>query len=503
MARRRGDALGGSLGKRPAADRFDVGLPFDGSVYPRKGKGHGVQGEAQYLDLLAKWDKDASWLAWRKGLSLAHTQLVGAAERFTAIEVTYRDPLAPVPLWQTGRALLAGFTSRESPDGRWTVCIRPRGTVITRRPVGAMQWREVWLNLTDDPEAPPQRLLELDYSTVSAKATGVVPLDFNSSLVGEVIEDSAISATALDPDSTVGIGLQCVAVYQDEFKVYFDASRYWQRERTSDGRLVLKEHGVGLQDPAPSFAPQRHLTMATIVSCNCPAHLGVVFARQLSGGRLGSQDLFPQRSPSGLDGVSRSSSANPEGVRRRFALLSWARTPGQECKHCHACRFALGAPLAEPTDMLSLASDYWLDIKRMRQIEDMDAPLCDPRFLDDLRQSLLSEQAFSGLDITMLAASVGDAFGVIPQRVELAAAQLAAPGTRVALKALGEAELRANEQRYVVNPRDDDSAKFGDWWVGRGTANVALAYEGPGQTLGTPAITPLPPGTVDLPTAIP
>jgi hypothetical protein len=153
--------------------------------------------------------------------------------------------------------------------------------------------------------------------------------------------------------------------------------------------------------------------------------------------------------------------------------------------------------------MLSLASDYWLDIKRMRQIEDMDAPLSDPRFLDDLRQSLLSEQAFSGLDITMLAASVGDAFGVIPQRVELAAAQLAAPGTRVALKALGEAELRANEQRYVVNPRDDDSAKFGDWWVGRGTANVALAYEGPGQTLGTPAITPLPPGTVDLPTAIP
>ena len=61
MARQRGDVLAGGLGRRPVADQLGKGIAFSGSVYPSKGKGYGVQGEAAYPDLLAKWDKDGHW----------------------------------------------------------------------------------------------------------------------------------------------------------------------------------------------------------------------------------------------------------------------------------------------------------------------------------------------------------------------------------------------------------------------------------------------------------
>lgn len=497
MARQRGDALGGTLGRRPASDRFDVGLPFQGSVYPRKGKGFGIQGEAAYLDLLAKWDKDGYWQPWRKGMALAQSQLVGAAERFTAVLVEHRDSYAATAQWRTSTLLLAGFTSRESPEGRWTVAIQPRGTEITAAPAGTAQ-REFWYSFDDDSLRPPLRLLELDFGSSQSRAGA--PLHFNQMLIGEVVEDTAIAPGQLEDDLTAGIGLLCVAVHEAEGKAYFNATRYWQRERTGDGRLITREVAVGPDDPLPMFRPDRHLTQATTVSCNCPAHLGLSFARLNGGAALGSQDLFPQRAPSGLGGPQRSSNeGNPEGVRRRFRTLEWDRIPGQECKHCHAVRWAVGAPMAEPADMKSLASDYWNDMKVMSRIEEMDAPMSDSRFLEDLRRSLLTEQAFSRLDVTLLAACIGDCVGITPQRVELSPVQLM--GANAARALIGVP--RQNEQHATVDPMTDDDAVFGDWWVGRGTATAVYGFDGPSAPRSNRAIEPLPPGTIDLPTAIP
>jgi hypothetical protein len=500
MARQRGDLLGRGLGMRRSADRFDVGIPFDGSVYPRKGKGFGIQGEAAYLDLLAKWDKDGHWQSWRKGMALAHSQLVGAAERFTAVKVEHRNSYSPVAQWHTSTLLLAGFTSRESPEGRWTVAIQPRGTEITTQPVGSNQ-REFWYRFPDEPERAPLRLLELDFKAASLSTA--TPLHFNRMLIGEVLEDTAISAQQLEDDLTAGIAMLCVAVHEQAGKAYFDATRLWRRERTADGRLITREVAVGPQDPLPMFRADRHLTQTTTVSCNCPSHLGLSFARLHSGPPLGSQDLFPQRAPSGLSTAQRAGNRDhPEGVRRRFRALEWERIPGQECKHCHAVRWALGAPMAEPSDMQSLASDYWNDMRVMRRIEDMDAPMSDPRFLEDLQLSLLSEQAFSQLDVTLLAASVGDCVGIVPQRVDLAPVQLLPAGSGpAATGALGV--LRQNEQHATEDPRDDSDAVFGDWWVGRGTATAVLAFDGPGQAHSDRAIEPLLAGATDLPTVIP
>jgi len=491
----RGDNLGAGLGRKPRPDRFDLGIPFEGSVYPRKGKGLGVQGEAAYLDVLAKWDKDGHWQSWRKGMALAHSQLVGAAERFTAVLVEHRDSYATTAQWRTSTLLLAGFTSRESPEGRWTVAIQPRGTEITAKPVGSKQ-REFWYRFDDG--RPPLRLLELDFRVTTRSAA--VPLHLNRMLIGEVVEDTAIDAQRLEDDLTAGIGLLCVAVHEADGKAYFDASRYWRRERTGDGRLITREVVVAPEDPLPMFRPERHLTQTTTVSCNCPAHLGLSFARLHSGPRLGSQDLFPQRAPSGLGGPQRASNeGNPEGVRRRFRTLEWYRIPGQECKHCHAVRWALGAPMAEPSDMQSLASDYWNDMKVMSRIEEMDAPMSDERFLEELRLSLLTEQAFSQLDVTLLAACVGDCVGIAPQRVELAPVQLL--GARAARAATGV--LRQNEQHATEDPRDDSDAVFGDWWVGRGTATAVHGFDGPSRPRSSRAIEPLPPSVTDLPAVIP
>jgi hypothetical protein len=497
---RRGDDFSGGIGRRYAPDRFDIGKPFKGSVYPTKGKGAGVQGEAAYLDLLAKWDKDGQWQAWRKGMALAQNALVGAAERFTAVKVEHRDTYATTPTWRTSTLLLAGFTSSESPEGRWTVAIQPRGTEITAQPTGNNQ-REVWYQDPEAPEQSPQRLLELNFKAARL-AKGAQPLHINRMLIGEVLEDTALSPSAIEEDLTAGIGLLCVAVHEAAGLAYFDATRFWRRERTADGRLITREIKVSATEPLPTFRPDRHLTQATTVSCNCPSHLGLQFARLRAGQSLGSQALFPQRAPSGMEGPKRGEGeGTPEGLRRRFRLLSWDRIPGQECKHCHAVRWALGAPMAEPTDMQSLASDYWQNMKTMGRVEEMDSPMRDPRFLEDLQLSLLNEQAFSMLDVTLLAACVGDCVGIVPQRVELSPIQLSAAGSPTPFAGLGV--NRQNEQHPTADPLEDQDAVFGDWWVGRGTATAAIGFDGPAQPRSTRAIEPLPPGSTTLPIAIP
>ncbi|MCE2838046.1 MAG: hypothetical protein LW834_13980 [Cyanobium sp. 49614_E6] len=508
--------LSGNIGRRPGRDRFDIAQPLNSSVYPRKGKGYGVQGEAAYPDLLDHWDKLASWQSWRKGMSLARSQLIGAAERWSAIEVLHRDSYAATPSWRSSQLLLAGFTSSQSPEGRWTVAIQPRGTEISRQPVGGNQ-REFFYHFPDEPERPPLRLLEVKANLVALTGGGL-PLHFNRMLIGEVLEDSAINFRQLADDPTDGLGLLCVAVHEEQGLAYFDASRCWRRERTADGRLINREIQIPPDAPLPTFRPARHLTQALTLSCNCPSHLGLEFAALRSGERLGGQNLFPQRAPSGLGGPRRSSGeGSPEGVRRRFAELPWDRIPGRECKHCHAVRWALGVPMAEPSDMPSPDSNYWRELSAMAQLEDMAGPMNQPWFLERLRDNLLDEQALSMLDATLLAACVGDAVGIVPQRVPLIPVQVAAAApTPLLIPAAGPLRagatplpysnlgvLRINEQHPSSSPDEDLDAVFGDWWTGRGTATEVLAFDGPAQVhTAAPAIRPLPPNT-PLPRVLP
>ena len=480
---RRGDDFGGALNRRASRDRFDIGRPIVGSVYPTKGKGLGVQGEAQYLDVLDRWDKEARWQSWRKGMALAHSGLIGAAERFTLMEVDHRDAYSLTPKWITDKVLLAGFTSRHSPEGRWTVALLPRGSEISPKPVGSDQ-KEFWHEPPPELKLPRRRLLELTFKAASPKL-GSLGLAINSALIGEVIEDSAISAGVIEPDAAASIGLLCVAVREDIGKAYFDAERYWTRYRTGDGRLVTQEIKVDHRDPLPMFRRDHHLTQAMRLSCNCPSHCGLVFTRLLPGAKLGTQGFYPQRSPGGLHAKFEGAfEPDPEGVRRRFHNLPWDRIPGHECKHCAAVRFALGAPMEEPNDMPSLMSDYWLSLRAMGRIEEIDAPMSSERFLEQLRLSLLSEEAFSRLDMVLLAAAIGDCLGVVPQRVEPAPIGVAPPSAAVT------GVDRQNEQHAGINPLEDSAAVFGDWWVPP-ARSVVRGFEGPGVIRSSEAVRPL------------
>jgi len=511
--------------KKPKADRFDRGIAFNGSVYPTKGRGHGIAGEAAYLDLLARWDRTNTWQAWRKGMTLAASSFFGAAERSTAIRVQLQDPFSTAPAFRFSPAFLIGFTSRESPEGHWTVCLRSRGSEISDGPVLAGCQREEWRSFSAGPNgagpngadagAPPERCIALDFSAVPG-------VNFNASVIGEVLEDSATDGVTLAADPTDGRGLLCLAVHEDIGVAYFRASSYYERQRLPNGRLQLVEIPVPPAAPPPWFRTGRHLTLSTILSCSCPQHNGLVYARLLTGNtKLGVQDLFPSRSPAGLAAPRRGAAdANPEGVRRRFSDLSWARLPEQTCKHCHAVRWQLGCPLAEPTDMPSPDDAYWRDRADMAAMEDATPPLLDPRFLDDLRQSLLSEQAFSRLDANLLAAAVGDAFGVVPQRIELEPLRLSSTAARTGAGSAGAGSAEAararagragagpdgvsrqSEQRFIADPAADQLAQFGDWATGRGTARTIQAFIGPGQLAAGSPVEPIPPG-VPLPPPLP
>lgn len=505
-------SFGGKLGRgigelsagrpRRSGDRVDRGRPFVGGVYPRKGKGWGVQGEAAYPDLLDQLDRRSQWQSWRKGMALARSQLVGAAERWSAVEVMHRATFTTSLRWRRSRLLLAGFTSPQSPEGRWTVAVQPRGTEIAPRPVGTEQ-DEVWdpLGVAGD----PVRLLRVTSPAAAAPIDEpegeVARLEINRMLIGEVVEDSAIDATTLAEDPEDGIGLLCVGVHERSQTAFFDATRYWKRMRGPDGRLRLREFPVAAWEPLPTFRSERHLTQALTLSCNCPSYIGMEFAALRQGPQLGGQQLFPQRAPGGLEAplLEGLDESNTEGVRRLFLPLSWARLPGVECKHCHAVRWAMGVPMAEPADMPSPDSDYWRDLAVMAELEEAVGPMSGERFLDRLRTNLLDEQQLSSLDLTLLATCTGDCVGIAPQRVRLDRLQLGEE--LLPESALGV--LRINEQYPTEDYRQNEEAVFGDWWVGRGTETVVLGFSGPAEVESSgPAITPLDPQG-DLPSTLP
>lgn len=527
----------GDFGGRRRGDRLDLGRPALGGVYPRKGKGYGAQGEAAYPDVLDHWDRLAGWQSWRKGLGLAVGQLLGGAERWSAVEALHRRSFSETEDWTVSSLLLAGFTSSQSPEGRWTVTVKPRGTEISTTPVGSQQ-REFWVYLPPETGQPPLRLLEVKGASPE-NPDG--PL-FAQTLIGEVVEDSALDSSRLAEDQADGLGLLCVGVFQSPNVAYFDATKKWYRSYTNEGRLVTRMEAIPFNKPIPYFRPERHLTQALTLSCNCPSYSGLEYARLNARERLGGQNLFPQTAPSGTAAPHRDpGEGNPEGVRRRFSAMPWDRLPGRECKHCHAARWAIGAPMEEPTDMPSPDSSYWKDLNVMAQIEDINAPMNTEWFVDRLRSNLLNEQALAQIDATLLGASVATAIGIMPQRVSLLPFQLRRAGPPISNAnsvASGEMQipgkiptaqdpvvngpvlmgekpqeggaigstpggvlsesaqrvgllLRKNESHFSADWSDSPTASFGDWWIGRGTALDVRAFAGPSEIVKMPAIAPI------------
>lgn len=487
MARSRGDSFG--YGRPPRYATFERPLPQARGTYA-KGKRRGSQGEAQAPDLLAKWDKDQNWRSWRKGMTLAYNQLLTDRSAFAPASVLRLPAFQPQLLWQAAPALLVAFPSKSSPEGRWTVAVKPRGTDITAQPLAADAQSEISLSGAD----LTRRLLRV--RVVDAWAPSL--LQAASSLIGELVEDTGVSATEVVDDDEATI-LMCVAVYPEQGELVFDLERYWIRSVLDSGRRVLRQVDVAANEATPRFRAGRHLVQSTTLSCNCPQFLGREFLNLRPDQQLGSQGWFPQRSGSAelpqerlldeLTLVLGGETLAPipddplEGVARRFFPLNWQRLPSEGCKHCHAVRFALGVPVEEPSDYVSLASDYWLSAGGMDQLEEMRAPLASESFVSSLQSVWQEDSAFSRLDTTMTTAVVGDAFSVVPDQIRLVSSQI---GFQV--ESGPSSRDRFNQQFFRTEPESAEEAVLGDVWCGRGTAANSRPYLGPGEVLDEPYV---------------
>ena len=490
---RRGDRFspgpGPGLGRGSRPDRFDHGLKRPSGFYP-VGRAQRL-GEPVYPSVLERWDKEQGWTSWRSGMTLAFTQLFNSTSQYLPARVLRYGGLVDQGGYTANPALLVAFPSRTSPEGRWTVCVRPRGSDITGEALGEAVQREVFYGVDG---SIPLRLLEVDISRTWRPGTKAAA----SSLIGELVEDSAISASAVLEQDDEALILLCVAAYPEEGRLVFDGSRRWRRVLQANGRRVLREEKVSPRDPLPRFRAERHLCQSLALSCNCPAFLGVEYARLRHGALLGSQALFPARGPeSGVSGqvlppdlatMLLTPPAAPsrgvdglEGVARRFFRLNWQRLPSAACKHVHAVRFAIGCPIEEPSEYVTLASDYWDGLRGQGTIDELQAPLALDRFVNGLNRTAQLDQAWGELSSTMAAGSIGDAFGVVPGRLEVLAAQ-----TLSTLAPGAEPVVRFNEEWATAEPRAAEEAVAGDVWVGRGTGAVALPYIAAGEVLDEP-----------------
>lgn len=492
----RGNSFGsGSMEPRRAAakaDRFDLGITRRSGIYPRKGSGHGQIGEAQHLDLLRKWNAASDWSRWRRGMELAYRELASGNDQFQPVEVLHQRAFRPAAGLQVSSAMLVGFRSRASPDGRWTCAIKPRGVEIALRPITADCQSDLTFITAAEEELP------LLVVTLPGLFFGGRP-DSADPLIGELIEDTGISADDVIDEHDEATILMCVAVYEDEGLMAFDATRRWRRERQANGRSVLREVAIGRDDPPPRFRVGRHLCQSTVISCNCPDHLGVEYGRLLGDRNLGVQALYPLQMPGGqlvsrplsalTDRVFRAAPEQRplqplEGVARRFTLLGWQRPPAPCCKHVHAVRFALGCPIAEPDDIPAVIDTTAQMADGLMPYESM-APLAQRGLIEQLERRMLFDEAVRGLASTVSAGAVGDAFGVTIEKVGVAPVQTGTPVRRAVV-----GDPRFAQQWATERPEQVADALLGDVWVGRLTAQWSFPFLGAGELADQPFFLP-------------
>lgn len=469
MARRGGNRFDGPRARPP--DRFDRPLRRAGGAHAPRARRPGDPVGGSYPDLLEHWDRTQTWTPWRRGMALAFNSLLRDRRQFQAATVLHLPAFQPQRAWRAASALLCIFPSSGSPEGRWTVTVKPRGTEISPRPLRGAEQRLV-VNAQDS--QLPERLLVVDVT--GAWEPGA--LASASTLIGELVEDTAVSATAVTDENDEAVILMCVAVYPELGQMVFDATRRWRRFTSERGSVQLREEAI--EAPAvPYFRSGRHLTQSTTLSCNCPSALGLEYALLRPGSALGSQRNWPRGAPESLE----AGGDLMEGVARRIFRLDWRRDPLNLCKHAHAARFALGCPVAEPDGVPSPASDYWDGLHGMLDVEELRAPLAHPRFLEAMNRRTLLDLAWARLDSTLLVGSVGDAFGVVPDRLQLVSEQVSASELEET-----NTRRRFNLQVPLATPEQGEEAVFGDVWAGRGTAVIAKPYVRSAEVLDAPFV---------------
>jgi hypothetical protein len=239
---------------------------------------------------------------------------------------------------------------------------------------------------------------------------------------------------------------------------------------------------------------------STVISCNCPSHLGVEYGKLLGGPMLGSQAFYPQTMPgaallerplqSATDRSFRAAAEQRtldplEGVARRFQLLGWERPPSPCCKHVHAVRFALGCPMAEPNDMPIVIDNPWSMRDGFDPWEGHGAPLASPRFKEELMQRAFFDDAVRGLASTITTGAIGDAFGITVEKTGLAPVQVGDPVRRAAI-----GDPRFCQQWTTVDPRQAETAVLGDVYAGRLTNRWSYPYSGGGELVDQPFFLP-------------
>lgn len=481
----------GQFGK---PDRFDVGRIGPGGVYPRKGSGHGEVGEAAFPDLFEHWNRTMSWSAWRAGLDLSLSGLYTNTNQYQAFEVLRVPPFSPFGL-DPAPVLGVAFPSVQSPEGRWTVTIKPRGTEVSDFSVSdtwQLSETSIDLELGNPYGYPPGTYRLLVGANPDNPGNPGVDLQaptLASSLVGELIEDSVISASPLvvaDEDDEAVI-LLCVAVYSQSRTMVFDGSRYWKRERQENGTTILRMYPIGPKDPIPRFREGRYLTQITSYSCNCPKFLQMAYG-DFRGQKIKQmQAMFPQ-----LSGQAPQDNTPLEGVGRRFREMYWARIPHHGCKHIHAARFAVGNPCAEPGDLPVLIGDYWNALHALSPYENVGPPLMSDQFFDALNQRALHDSAYRSLGSTITTGSMADVCSVTMEAIAVQPNQ-AIDGASLLFRNSSDLanSLRFTMQHFPEDPKAAESAVLGDVWAGRLTQQYSYPYVAPGEIADTPFYRPI------------
>lgn len=480
----RGDDVSGGLGRRGPRQpfgRFDgPGRPRRDGFYPTKGRGHGQQGEAVFPDLLDRLSRTENWSSWRRGQELALTALAPGRAQVQPLEVLALPAWRPQDGFKVKSAIAVRWGSTSSPDGCWTTVIKPRGTEIAADPIKEHAQRD---RIATTPDGTTIPLLVVGVSGCwdsRVMATG-------SGLIGELIEDSGLSSTTVAEEDDDALLLLCIGIDPVSQTMTFDASRAWRRQRTASGGRVLKQ----VEPPvSPRFRVGRHLCQSTVVSCNCPAHIGLEYGRL--NRRPGGASSYPQFSSVGrrvdpndpLD-VLLNEAGNPEsdssldGAARRFRPVAWQRLPGDECKHCHAARHLLGCPLAEPDPMTAALSGL-KPLLPEETVALMD--LAQPGYRERLAREQAAGSAWRDLAGMMTSGSAGDAFSITVERLALQSSQLDG--------VLGAEVFRNRFLRQQVGEdfRAAEDAVTGDVFVGDLSRRYSFPYGEDGLILDTPFV---------------
>lgn len=472
-------------------DRFGIGKVGKGGIYPSRGKGHHEVGEAAFPDLLEHWNRSMNWSAWRAGLDLALSGLFTNTNQYQAFEVLRVPPFQPFGLEPTP-VLGVGFPSTASPEGRWTVSIKPRGTEVSSFPVSE-EWSisETSIDLeADNPYGYPAGTRRLLVGSNNTEAgIELQGPTIASSLVGELVEDTVISTTplVLAEEDDEAVILLCVAVYPQNRTMVFDGSRYWKRERQENGTTILRMIPIGPKDPIPRFRQGRYLTQITSYSCNCPKFMQMAYGDLREQKIKQMQMMYPQ-----LSANSPRDNTPLEGVGRRFREMYWARIPHHGCKHVHAARFAVGSPCAEPDDLPALIGDYWSALRALAPHENLGPPLMSDQFFSALNQRTLQDSAYRALGSTITTGSMADVCSVTMEAIAVQPNQVQEDGALLFKNKASLAEaLRFTMQHFPEDPKAAESAVLGDVWAGRLTQQYSYPYLGPGEIADTPFYRPI------------